>query len=44
MTNIGCALNEVFRVLSNPTRREILGLLRRGDMSAGEIADEILVA
>ena len=33
------ALNGVFRALSDPTRREILRLLHRGDMSAGEIAE-----
>jgi len=33
------ALDEVFRALSDPTRREILRLLRSRDMSAGEIAD-----
>ena len=31
--------SEVFRALGDPTRRSILGLLRDGDMSAGEIAD-----
>ena len=28
-----------FKALSDPTRREILNLLKRGDLSAGEIAD-----
>lgn len=32
-------LNETFRALSDPTRREILRLLRAHDMTAGEIAD-----
>ena len=32
-------LNLLFKALSDPTRREILRLLRRGDLSAGEIAD-----
>ena len=30
---------ETFKALSDPTRREILNLLKRGDLSAGEIAD-----
>jgi len=29
-----------YRALSDPTRRRILALLRRGDMSAGELAGE----
>ncbi|MDP9373562.1 MAG: helix-turn-helix domain-containing protein, partial [Chloroflexota bacterium] len=32
------ALNTVFHALSDPTRREILRLLRDRDLSAGEIA------
>lgn len=32
-------LNEAFRALSDPTRREILDLLKRGDLSAGEIGE-----
>ncbi|HNV02238.1 MAG TPA: metalloregulator ArsR/SmtB family transcription factor [Vicinamibacterales bacterium] len=32
-------INDIFQALSDPTRREILRLLRERDMSAGELAD-----
>lgn len=32
-------MNEIFKALNDETRREILELLRRRDMTAGEIAD-----
>lgn len=38
------ALDQVFRALSDPTRREILRLLRSRDMSAGEIAERFSLA
>jgi DNA-binding transcriptional ArsR family regulator len=31
-------INEAFKALSDPTRREILRLLRCGEMTAGELA------
>jgi ArsR family transcriptional regulator, arsenate/arsenite/antimonite-responsive transcriptional repressor len=32
-------MNRVFKALNDPTRREILELLKERDMNAGEIAD-----
>jgi ArsR family transcriptional regulator len=32
-------VNKVFKALNDPTRRQILEMLRKGDMSAGDIAD-----
>jgi len=37
-------VNEVFRALSDPTRREILRLLRARDMTAGELAERFPLA
>ncbi len=31
--------NEAFKALADPTRRAILGLLRRGEMTAGDLAE-----
>jgi ArsR family transcriptional regulator len=32
-------MNILFRALNDPTRRQILEILRKGDLTAGEIAD-----
>ena len=37
-------MDAVFRALGDPTRREILRLLRRRDMTAGELADSFPLA
>ncbi len=37
-------VNQVFQALSDPTRREILRMLRSADMSAGEISRSFRLA
>jgi ArsR family transcriptional regulator, repressor of sdpIR and other operons len=34
------AMNNAFKAISDPTRREILRLLRRGEMTAGDLAEK----
>jgi ArsR family transcriptional regulator len=41
---VAVGLSEVFQALSDPTRREILRLLRSGDMTAGELAERFPLA
>jgi len=36
--------NDVFHALSDPTRRRIVRLLRAGDLSAGDIAENFELA
>ncbi|MEW5702477.1 MAG: autorepressor SdpR family transcription factor [Candidatus Zixiibacteriota bacterium] len=38
------SINDIFKALGDPTRRGILGLLRQGDMTAGEIAERFPLA
>ena len=37
-------MNAVFQALSDPTRREILRLLRKREMTAGELAEQFPLA
>lgn len=37
-------MNIAFKALNDPTRREILEMLRKGDMTAGEIADSFNIS
>lgn len=37
-------MSDVYRALGDPTRRQILELLRRGELTAGEIADHFDLA
>lgn len=38
------SIGDVFQALADPTRREILRLLRSGDMTAGQIAERFPLA
>ncbi|MBZ4687379.1 MAG: hypothetical protein PWQ96_206 [Clostridia bacterium] len=37
-------MNNIFKALSDKTRREILNLLKRNDMTAGEIAEHFNIS
>jgi len=37
-------LNSIFKALNDPTRREILDLLKEKDLTAGEIADRFNIS
>ena len=37
-------MNHLFKALNDPTRREILELLREKDLTAGEIADQFSIS
>lgn len=38
------SMNELFKALSDPTRRSIILMLRGGDMNAGEIAERFNIS
>lgn len=38
------AMNNVFKAISDPTRRRILDLLKGGDMTAGDIAEHFNIS
>lgn len=37
-------MNALFKALNDPTRRQILELLRQGDLTAGEIAEQFAMS
>lgn len=37
-------MNNIFKALNDPTRRQILTLLKAGDMTAGDIADNFNIS
>ncbi len=37
-------MNDLFKALSDPTRRKILEILRKGDLNAGQIADAFAIS
>jgi len=37
-------MNTIFKALNDPTRREIIELLKKGDLTAGEIADHFQIS
>lgn len=37
-------MNALFKALNDPTRREILELLKKSDLTAGEIADQFNIS
>jgi DNA-binding transcriptional ArsR family regulator len=40
----GARMNDAFKALSDPTRRQIIQLLKERDLTAGEIADHFTIS
>lgn len=40
----GLTMNETFKALADPTRRQIIALLKERDMTAGEIAEHFNIS
>jgi len=44
VTHVGARMGHVFGAIADPTRRDILDLLRRRDLAAGELAERFPIS